>query len=88
MSERDFLPPGVSSSPTSFGTSIKVGHTLQVTHHQLAPWEERPIERERQGNMLLAPHWLAVKGGHFSAGAHGYFCCLKLIKLKEGLIML
>jgi len=44
--------------------------------------------RERQGDMLLEHHWLAVKGIHFSAEHMGILLPLKLVLIKEELIML
>ena len=81
MSERVFLPPGVSSSPTSYGTSLKARHTSQDVLEQLQAWEGRPMRKERQGNMLLAPHWLAVKGFllfGYPMGMQQIFSMLKL----------
>ena len=44
--------------------------------------------RERQGDMLVEHHWLAVKGFHFSAEHMGLLLPLKLIMLKDKLIKL
>ena len=44
--------------------------------------------RERQRDMLLEHHWLAVKEKHFSAKHMGVLLPLKLIMLKDKLILL
>ena len=44
--------------------------------------------RERQRDMLLEHHWLAVKGKYFSAEHMGVLLPLKLVMLKDKLIML